>query len=63
MRQRLFKQMDVFTATPYVGNPLAVVLDGADLSDDDMQGFARWNNLSETTYLLPPTPEAAAAGQ
>ncbi|MBC7918856.1 MAG: PhzF family phenazine biosynthesis protein [Rhodoferax sp.] len=62
MRQRPFKQMDVFTATPYVGNPLAVVLDGADLSDDDMQGFARWNNLSETTFLLPPTPEAAAAG-
>ncbi len=62
MRQRPFKQMDVFTATPYVGNPLAVVLDGADLTDDDMQGFARWNNLSETTYLLPPTPEAAAAG-
>ena len=62
MHQRPFKQMDVFTATPYVGNPLAVVLDGADLTDDDMQGFARWNNLSETTYLLPPTPEASAAG-
>jgi PhzF family phenazine biosynthesis protein len=54
--------MDVFTATPYVGNPLAVVLDSADLTEDDMQGFARWNNLSETTYLLPPSPEAAAAG-
>lgn len=62
MRQRPFKQMDVFTATPYVGNPLAVVLDSADLTEDDMQGFARWNNLSETTYLLPPSPEAAAAG-
>jgi len=62
MRQRPFKQMDVFTATPYVGNPLAVVLDGAGLSEDDMQGFARWNNLSETTYLTPPSPEAAAAG-
>lgn len=62
MRQRPFKQMDVFTAVPYVGNPLAVVLDGADLNDDEMQGFARWNNLSETTYLLPPTPKAAAAG-
>lgn len=62
MRQRPFKLMDVFTATPYVGNPLAVVLDGADLSDEDMQGFARWNNLSETTYLLPPTSDAAGAG-
>ena len=59
MRQRPFVQMDVFTATPYLGNPLAVVLDGEGLSDEDMQGFARWNNLSETTYLLPPdTPGA-----
>jgi PhzF family phenazine biosynthesis protein len=62
MRQRPFKQMDVFTATPYVGNPLAVVLDGSDLSDEAMQGFARWNNLSETTFLFPPSAEAAAAG-
>ena len=40
-RQRPFKQVDVFTATPYYGNPLAVVLDGAGLSDDEMQRFAR----------------------
>jgi PhzF family phenazine biosynthesis protein len=62
MRQRLFKQVDVFTAQPYLGNPLAVVLDGTDLSTEAMQAFARWTNLSETTFLLPPSPEAAAQG-
>jgi PhzF family phenazine biosynthesis protein len=62
MKTRPFKQVDVFTATPYQGNPLAVVLDGADLSSAEMQRFAHWTNLSETTFLLPPTPEAAAAG-
>lgn len=62
MRQRLFKQVDVFTAQPYLGNPLAVVLDGTHLSTEDMQSFARWTNLSETTFLLPPSPEAAARG-
>ncbi|MEO7401069.1 MAG: PhzF family phenazine biosynthesis protein [Polaromonas sp.] len=59
MKQRLFKQVDVFTATPYFGNPLAVVLDGSGLSDDEMQRFARWTNLSETTFLLPPTDPSA----
>lgn len=62
MQQRPFKQVDVFTATPYYGNPLAVVLDGAGLGDDQMQHFARWTNLSETTFVLPPTPEGAARG-
>ncbi len=58
-RQRHFKQVDVFTATPYLGNPLAVVLDGTGLSDAQMQSFARWTHLSETTFVLPPTtPEA-----
>lgn len=58
-QDRPFKQVDVFTATPYQGNPLAVVLDGAGLDDAAMQRFARWTNLSETTFLLPPTqPEA-----
>ena len=52
---RRFKQVDVFTATPYLGNPLAVVLDGSGLGDDEMQRFARWTNLSETTFVLPPT--------
>ena len=59
MKQRLFKQVDVFTATPYFGNPLAVVLDGSGLDDDAMQRFARWTNLSETTFLLPPTEASA----
>lgn len=59
---RAFSQVDVFTALPYLGNPLAVVLDGAGLSDEAMQGFARWTNLSETTFLLPPTPEGQAGG-
>ena len=51
---RPFKQVDVFTAVPYRGNPVAVVLDGGGLSDERMQRFARWTNLSETTFLLPP---------
>lgn len=59
---RPFAQVDVFTALPYLGNPLAVVLDGAGLSDADMQAFARWTNLSETTFLLPPSPAEQARG-
>jgi len=59
MRSRPFKQVDVFTAQAYLGNALAVVLDGEGLSDADMQRFARWTNLSETTFLLPPTDAAA----
>jgi PhzF family phenazine biosynthesis protein len=55
MKQRAFKQVDVFTATPYLGNPLAVVLDGAGLSTAQMQQFTNWTNLSECTFLLPPT--------
>ncbi|MEY2860834.1 MAG: hypothetical protein RL392_1292 [Pseudomonadota bacterium] len=57
-----FKQVDVFTAKPYFGNALAVVMDGSGMSDADMQRFARWTNLAETTFLLPPTPEAQAQG-
>ncbi|WP_332778178.1 PhzF family phenazine biosynthesis protein [Polaromonas sp.] len=59
MKQRPFKQVDVFTGTPYYGNPLAVVLDGTGLGDDEMQRFARWTNLSETTFLRPPTAPSA----
>lgn len=59
MKQRPFKQVDVFTGTPYLGNPLAVVLDGSGLEDEAMQRFARWTNLSETTFLLPPTDTSA----
>ena len=58
-RMRKFKQVDVFTTIPYHGNPVAVVMDGDDLSTEEMQRFARWTNLSETTFLLRPTvPEA-----
>ena len=59
MSLRRFSQVDVFTAVPLKGNPLAVVVDAEGLSDAEMQAFARWTNLSETTFLLPPTqPEA-----
>ena len=58
-RRRDFSQVDVFTATALLGNPLAVVHDGSGLSDERMAAFARWTNLSETTFLLPPThPDA-----
>lgn len=54
-----YNTVDVFTATPLKGNALAVVHDAVGLSDATMQEFAHWTNLSETTYLLPPTnPQA-----
>src|SRR5436305_1322386 len=56
--RRPFQQIDVFTDDAYAGNPVAVVLDAGGLSDDEMRRFARWTNLSETTFLLPPTAEA-----
>ena len=59
MKTRAFKQVDVFTAVRYRGNPLAVVLDGTDLDDAELQRFAHWTNLSETTFVLPPTNDAA----
>ncbi|MEJ5127725.1 PhzF family phenazine biosynthesis protein [Comamonas sp. MYb21] len=62
MRTRAFMQVDVFSETAYRGNPLAVVLDGEGLSDEAMQAFARWTNLSETTFLLPPTTQGRAQG-
>jgi len=49
----------VFTTTPYLGNPVAVVLDAGGLADAGMQRFARWTNLSETTFVLPPTAAGA----
>jgi PhzF family phenazine biosynthesis protein len=56
---RRFSQLDVFTAVPLLGNPLAVVHDGMGLSETQMATFANWTHLSETTFLLPPTsPEA-----
>lgn len=56
---RNFVEVDVFTAEPYRGNPLAVVLDGTGLTTEQMQRFANWTNFSETTFLLPPTDPAA----
>ncbi|BDT71024.1 trans-2,3-dihydro-3-hydroxyanthranilate isomerase [Comamonadaceae bacterium OS-4] len=62
MTPRAYQQVDVFTRIPYLGNALGVVMDGSGLSDEEMQAFARWTNLSETTFLLPPSPVAAAQG-
>ena len=60
--KRRFDQLDVFSAEALHGNPLAVVHDASDLDDARMAAFARWTNLSETTFLLPPTAEGAAGG-
>ncbi len=57
--KRPFRQVDVFAESPHGGNPLAVVVDAAGLSGADMQRFANWMNLSETTFLLPPTDDGA----
>ena len=62
MVHRPFKQVDVFTATPYRGNPLAVVLDGGGLSTEAMQHFTHWTNLSECAFLLPPSEAGRAQG-
>ena len=62
MKNRAFSQIDVFTDQAYLGNPVAVVLDGEDLSDEAMQQFARWTQLSETTFVLPVSEAARAAG-
>lgn len=56
---RAIKTVDVFTDRPLLGNPVAVVLDAADLDTERMQAIARWTNLSETTFLLPPTVAGA----
>ena len=57
--KRRFYQLDVFSARPLLGNPLAVVHAAAGISDATMAAFARWTNLSETTFLLPPSDPAA----
>jgi PhzF family phenazine biosynthesis protein len=54
-----FRQVDVFSATPWLGNPLAVVHDADGVSDEEMARFARWTNLSETTFLCAPTDDRA----
>jgi len=59
MPARRFIQCDVFSPLPTQGNGLAVIVDAEGLSDDQMQRFAAWTNLAETTFLLPPTvPDA-----
>ncbi len=58
--RRSYKVVDVFSGKPMRGNPLAVVLDADGLSSEDMQRIAGWTNLSETTFVLPPTSPAAS---
>lgn len=60
MRCVAFKQVDVFAAADFGGNPVAVVLDAEHLSPADMQRIARWTNLSETTFVLPPSQSDAS---
>lgn len=62
MKLRPFKQVDVFTAVAYRGNALAVVLDAEGLDTQQMQDFTHWTNLSEATFLLPPTEAGRVAG-
>lgn len=59
LMRRRFSQVDVFGSERYRGNPVAVVLDGEGLSADQMQQFANWTNLSETTFVLPPAAPGA----
>jgi trans-2,3-dihydro-3-hydroxyanthranilate isomerase len=61
VRQLQYEVVDVFTDTPFAGNPLAVVLDGEDLSTEQMQAIAREFNLSETTFPTAP-PDGATYG-
>ncbi|EZQ17102.1 phenazine biosynthesis protein PhzF [Halopseudomonas bauzanensis] len=57
--KRRFQQIDVFGAKPFLGNPLAVVLDAEGLSTEEMQRITRWMNLSETAFILPPRDASA----
>lgn len=59
MATHLFTQLDVFSARPLLGNPLAVVHDADALSESQMQSFAKWANLSESTFLMQPTDPQA----
>jgi PhzF family phenazine biosynthesis protein len=54
MRKFRFSQVDVFSADPLKGNPLAVVHAANGVGEEEMAALARWTNLSETTFLLPP---------
>ena len=59
MRKRRFIQCDVFSPVPTQGNGLAVIVDAEGLSDEQLQIFAAWTNLAETTFLLPPEDPVA----
>ncbi|WP_157254593.1 PhzF family phenazine biosynthesis protein [Nonomuraea typhae] len=56
---RPYCEVDVFSGDPFSGNPVAVVLDADDLSDETMQRFAAWTNLSETTFVSAPSSSRA----
>lgn len=55
-----FNQVDVFTSRPFFGNPVAVIFDADDLSDEQMLKIAKWTNLSETTFFQSPSPNSGA---
>jgi len=57
--KRSYKVVDVFTSRPFMGNPVAVILDAEGLDTHQMQAIAGWTNLSETTFVLPPTSRDA----
>jgi len=57
--KRAYKVVDVFTSRPFMGNPVAVILDAEGLDTHQMQAIAGWTNLSETTFVLPPTSNEA----
>lgn len=59
MRPRPFRQVDVFTTVPLLGNPVAVVDDASGVATEQMHAFTSWTNLSEATFLLPPTTDEA----
>jgi PhzF family phenazine biosynthesis protein len=59
MHSRRFKQVDVFTQKPFFGNPVAVLIDAQGLNTEEMQRIARWTNLSETTFVFPPSAKEA----
>ncbi|HWH09984.1 MAG TPA: PhzF family phenazine biosynthesis protein [Solirubrobacteraceae bacterium] len=60
--RRPFRQVDVFTSTAFAGNPVGVVLDGTGIDDAELQRFASWTNLSETTFVLDPVDPTADYG-
>lgn len=59
MKQLGFKQVDVFANGPFKGNPVAVIFDADDLTDEQMKDIASWTNLSETTFVCKPEDEQA----